>query len=159
MNVTLLCLQDTVLQIGILPKVPLLRQVHGAHHARIGNSFGLLIGWTSTPPRLLQKPFSKNCNVGDTYSSAGYDFQGPCVPGDRCEARGTAGFSNIDRPGVLDPKNAHQNERKICSSDLPCMPFGYCGNAYSLSFLPLLAFLGTHQWFAQCIRYVAAELD
>src|SRR5262249_11207809 len=102
MNVTLLCLQDTALRIGILPKVRLLKQVRVAHHARIGNSRGLLIGWTSTPPQPLQKHFSKNCNVGDTYSSVGYDFQGPCVPGIRCEARGyrTRGsFSNIDRQG------------------------------------------------------------
>src|SRR5262245_34616359 len=80
MNVTLLCSQDTGLQIGILPKVRLLKQAHVAHHARIGNSCGLQIGWTSTPPQLLQKAFWKNCNVGDTYSSVGYDFQGPCVP-------------------------------------------------------------------------------
>src|SRR6516164_11863058 len=101
MNVTLLCSQDTALQIGILPKVRLLKQVHVAHHARIGNSCGLQIGWTSTPPQLLQKAFWKNCNVGDTYSSVGYDFQGPCVPGNRCEAVGNrtrGGFSNIDPP-------------------------------------------------------------
>jgi hypothetical protein len=51
---------------------------------------------------LLQKAFWKNCNVGDTYSSVGYDFQGPCVPGNRCEARGNrthGGFSNIAPPG------------------------------------------------------------
>jgi hypothetical protein len=104
MNVTLLCLQDIALQIGILLKVQLLKQVHVAHHARIGNSCGLLIGWTSTPPQLLQKSFSKNCNVGDTYSSAGYDFQGPCAPGNRCEARGNRtrrGFSNIDRQAAI----------------------------------------------------------
>src|SRR6516162_4490043 len=98
MNVTLLCSQDTGLQIGILPKVRLLKQAHVAHHARIGNSRGLQIGWTSTPPQLLQKAFWKNCNVGDTYSSVGYDFQGPCVLGNRCEARGNrshGGFSNI----------------------------------------------------------------
>src|SRR5215467_9486331 len=70
MNVTLSCLQDTALRIGILPKARFLKQVHVAHHARIGNSCGLLIGWTSTPRRLLQKPFSRNCNVDDTYSSA-----------------------------------------------------------------------------------------
>src|SRR6516165_5363892 len=102
MNVTLLCSQDTGLQIGILPKVRLLKQAHVAHHARIGNSCGLQIGWTSTPPQLLQKAFWKNCNVGDTYSSVGYDFQGPCVPGNRCETRGyrTRGsFLNIDPQG------------------------------------------------------------
>src|SRR6516165_12351978 len=98
MNVTLLCSQDTASQIGILPKVRLLKQVHVAHRARIGNSCGLRMGWTSTPPQLLQKPFSRNCNVGDTYSSVGYDFQDPCVLGNRCEARGNrtgGGFSNI----------------------------------------------------------------
>jgi hypothetical protein len=80
----------------------------------------LQIGWTSTPPQLLQKAFWKNCNVGDTYSSVGYDFQGPCVPGNRCEARGNrthGGFSNIaPRPIQLDPKNAYQNKQKDLST-------------------------------------------
>jgi hypothetical protein len=54
--------------------------------------------------------------VGDTYSSAGYDFQGPCVPGNRCEARGNrtrGGFSNIDRQAIqLDPKKRTKISKK-----------------------------------------------
>jgi hypothetical protein len=50
--------------------------------------------------------------------------------------------------------------RRSFGFDLYFRPTIVCrGNAHSLSFLPLLPLLRTPPWFAQCIRYVAAELD